>query len=143
MLTSKIEPLSKKSTKRRGPSPDAYQLIGDTLATLHGRIAHAKDSLGWDWKTLAERAGLDASTLTRLRDAEGVNLWTVVAIARAMDVRLGWLLDGEHPMLRSESRRSIPPSPHRITVDDEVTGGEDGGEDDRPSGSTPVAGHGR
>jgi len=58
------------------------------LATLLDEILRAARAQGLDQKTLAERAGLSAPTLSRMKSQDDVALSTVVRLAEAVGLRL-------------------------------------------------------
>ena len=58
------------------------------LATLLDEIFRAAKAQGLDQKSLAERAGLSAPTLSRIKSQDDVALSTVVRLAAVVGLRL-------------------------------------------------------
>lgn len=60
---------------------------------IGGNVREARQQAGLTQQTLAERAGLALKTLSRIENGEDMNLSTLAAIAAALDVTLGELVD--------------------------------------------------
>ena len=74
-----------------------------------------------DWAELAAVAGLTPSRMSEIRSHERrIQLGEAIAIASQLEVRVGWLLAGEEPMLRNEE--STP----KLREPDSPTAGSEG-----------------
>ena len=63
-------------------------MLSSPLATLLDEIFRAAKAQGLDQKSLAERAGLSAPTLSRMKGQDDVALSTVVRLAAVVGLRL-------------------------------------------------------
>ena len=63
-------------------------MLSSPLATLLDEIFRAAKAQGLDQKSLAERAGLSAPTLSRIKSQDDVALSTVVRLAAVVGLRL-------------------------------------------------------
>jgi transcriptional regulator with XRE-family HTH domain len=61
--------------------------------SIASKIREARRQAGITQQTLAERAGLALKTLSRIENGEDMNLSTLAAIAAALDVPVGELVD--------------------------------------------------
>jgi len=61
--------------------------------SIGGTIRAARQRAGITQQALAERAGLALKTLSRIENGEDMNLSTLTAIAAALDIPLGELVD--------------------------------------------------
>jgi len=61
--------------------------------SIGGTIRTARQRAGITQQALAERAGLALKTLSRIENGEDMNLSTLTAIAAALDIPLGELVD--------------------------------------------------
>jgi transcriptional regulator with XRE-family HTH domain len=71
------------------------------VETLPARIQYAMDRIGFTAATLSERSGIHPSQISRLRDgtrASNVALPSIIKLARALDVPVGWLAANEGPL---------------------------------------------
>lgn len=75
---------------------------------LPSRMEQAMQLEGVDQRELGRRAGLSQSTVSRLLTGRetGGSVAHVVLAARALRVRVGWLIEGEEPM-RPGSRAPV------------------------------------
>ncbi len=60
----------------------------EVLSSLLKQIIEAAQSQGLDQKTLVAKAGLGASTLSKLKQADDVRLSTLVRLANVLGLRL-------------------------------------------------------
>lgn len=84
--------VTKKTAK--SASPPAPQ----ELTTLPDRLKYARKRVGFSQKELAERSQVSESQLSRYESAErieGVEAATVIRLARALGVPVGWLVADE------------------------------------------------
>jgi transcriptional regulator with XRE-family HTH domain len=100
--------------RTRGPSPQAEALIRDSLRTFKGRLQTALKEMGIDARELSRRSGVSESAISR--SATGMNLWIAIAIARALGLRVGWLVANEEPqwVAGHGPRRAPAPSPNGV-----------------------------
>ena len=88
------------------------------MDTLPGRLTSALRDLDWSAKELAQRSGVSESVISRT--SEGMNLWVAIALARAMGLRVGWLVANEQPQWERRPSRVPPPSPELTTSDEQI-----------------------
>lgn len=102
----------KAKTSAGGPSPRARQLCGAELDGLAIRVGEELERLHWDQKRLAAESGVSESVISRL--AQGVRLWAIIAMAKALGVRVGYLAAGELPRFAEGSKvpRALAHVPH-------------------------------
>jgi transcriptional regulator with XRE-family HTH domain len=66
------------------------------LQTLGARMKFARERIPMTKAALSDLSGTDQSTITRLEDGERLaHVSTLIAIAKALGVRIGWLLGNE------------------------------------------------
>ena len=68
------------------------------LLTLSSRLTYARERGKLTKAALAKSAGMDAPTITRLEQgerAEGIEAATIIRLARALKVPVGWLAADE------------------------------------------------
>src|SRR5690349_3231323 len=82
--------------RRRGITPAVERLIGPQLTSMPGRIQEALVARDMLQKELAEVLGVAPPTISR-SGAKGMTLWLAAAMAKALNVRLAWLVLGEGP----------------------------------------------
>jgi transcriptional regulator with XRE-family HTH domain len=129
--------------KSRGPSPLAATWIRESVSTIPGRLETALKTHGWTAKELAKRSGVSEAVISRT--AQGMNLWSAIALARALHVRVGWLVAGEEPSGLDEIRKSKAPPPAATVVDieDDVPAGKEERKQRRPTRARQGNGPGR
>jgi transcriptional regulator with XRE-family HTH domain len=138
LLKSNIGAVSKsRQPRRRGPSPLAESWIKDSVRTYQGRLNTALRELNWTQKELAERSGVSESVISR--SAAGMNLWVAIALARAMGLRVGWLVASELPQWEREPVKAPPPAPVVVDMTEEVADRKQESETSRPSNVPPRA----
>jgi transcriptional regulator with XRE-family HTH domain len=64
---------------------------------LAGRVRDLRQHNGWSRASLADMAGLHATTVWNVERGQGAHVATVDALARALGVTPGALLDEERP----------------------------------------------
>ncbi len=129
--------MATKKKRRRTPSPLAESWIKDAIRTYPGRLETALKELGWTQKDLSERSGVSESVISR--SARGMNLWGPIAIARAMGLRVGWLVANELPQWEREPVKAPPPAPDVVITDEQVPDSEQKGETRGPARVRPRA----
>lgn len=85
---------------RKKPTPPPPELL-----TLPSRLKYARERIGMTGVALAEAAQLDPAQISRFENAErltGVEAATLIRLARALGVPVGWLAADEG---------SLPPAP--------------------------------
>lgn len=88
------------------------------LQTLPTRVKYARERGKMSMAALAKRADMDPSQITRLEDGqsnEGIETATVIRLARALGVPVGWLAadegePGPIPLFRDVSDRRRKPN---------------------------------
>ncbi len=85
------------------------------LATLPERLKYARTRAGLTGAALADKSGIDAPRISRLEKgerAQGVEAATIIMLARALDVDVGWLAADEGTLpprtFRETDRRKKP-----------------------------------
>lgn len=66
-------------------------LAAEMMAQFVYQIGRRMDELGWNQKTLAAKAGMRPSQLSRLLKADNTSLITIARVAHALDLALGAL----------------------------------------------------
>jgi transcriptional regulator with XRE-family HTH domain len=92
-----------KKRKKRELSDRAKELVGDAIVTFPGRLSTRLEQLGWTQKELSKQSGISESVISR--SPAGMNLRTAIALARAMQVEVGWLVASE-----GRPPRKVPPA---------------------------------
>ncbi len=77
----------------------------EVLSSLLKQIVDAAQNQGLDQKTLVARAGLGASTLSKLKQAEDVRLSTLERLANVVGLRL--TLSSNDPVLEKLIERNF------------------------------------
>jgi len=68
------------------------------LATFPGRLTYARERVQLTQAALAKLAGIDGPRVSRLEDgerAQGIEAATIIRLARALHVPVGWLIADE------------------------------------------------
>lgn len=65
--------------------------LRQVMRTVGANVRRERESRGWSQEHLAERAGLSWRTVLRAEHGEGVQLASVVALARALHVSVAEL----------------------------------------------------
>lgn len=82
-----------KTTAKPAPLPPPEELV-----TLPERLKYARKRVGFSQKELAERSKVSESQLSRYESSErveGVEAATVIRLAKALGVPVGWLVADE------------------------------------------------
>lgn len=91
---AKPRPKARTTRKARPPAPP----VGPPdLATLPGRLRHARELSGLSTRALGAAAGLSAGTVSALElspDGDGARVGNVAALARVLDCHPAWLAFG-------------------------------------------------
>lgn len=85
---------------RKKPTPPPPELL-----TLPSRLKYARERIGMTGVALAQASGLDPAQISRFEKAErltGVEAATLIKLARALGVPVGWLAADEG---------TLPPAP--------------------------------
>lgn len=81
--------------------PKRTKRIDPVLSGFPDRLRLARDAAGMGTRKLGELSGVGVGCVSRYENRqafEGVSASNVAALARALGVRVGWLLAGEPPM---------------------------------------------
>lgn len=92
----RAKPRPKARTPRKAPPP-APPVGPPDLATLPGRLRHARELRGLSTRALGAAAGLSTGTVHALEhaaDGDGARVGGVAALARVLDVPPAWLAFG-------------------------------------------------
>ena len=77
--------------------PKTSRDVDPDLKGFPARLTQAREELGISGRELRERTGTDVSRLEGGKRLSGVSAATVIVLARALGVRVEWLLTGEGP----------------------------------------------
>ena len=68
----------------------------DDLATVASRVKYAREAAGLSQRQLSKAAGLSNQTISNIEAGHfGTRITTLEALAKALNVSLGWLLEGK------------------------------------------------
>jgi transcriptional regulator with XRE-family HTH domain len=81
---------TKSGKSPRKPSVKAAELSGAQMAAFRWNLKHELKQRNWDQKVLAQASGVSESVISRL--PEGMTLWAAIAMARAMNLTVGRML---------------------------------------------------
>lgn len=99
-LAPKIVTADNVQVPRKKPTPPPPELL-----TLPGRLKYARERAGMTGAALAQAAQIDPAQVSRFENAErltGVEAATLIRLARALGVPVGWLAADEG---------GLPPAP--------------------------------
>ena len=109
------EMAAKKATPRK-PSDKALEHVAVALRKFPERLRGECKERGWTMARLAEESGVSASVLSR--QPEGMSWWGVLALAKALGVRVGWLMGVEQQKRDEGKRPSVRLAPDFETADE-------------------------
>lgn len=77
----------------------------DDLATVASRVKYAREAAGLSQRQLSMAAGLSNQTISNIEAGHfGTRVGTIEAIAKALNVSMGWILEGlGDPPMRKET----------------------------------------